>query len=423
MASVRVALLNTKDVSGGAARATHRIYSSLQDTDIEAKLFVQRKDTDDPNVVGPEGKGYKLLAKARPYLERLILSPYRSRANRRFTPALTYDTVAARVDEFDPDVVHLNWVGYGFLNLETLLSFDAPLVWRMPDMWLMTGGCHYAYDCDRFENRCGSCPQLGSSHDWDLSRLTWRRKARVFDRLNLTVVAPSTWLAEQARASSLLGDCDVRIIPNALDTELYRPVDPTVGRELFGLDGDRQTVLFGAIEATSDSRKGFDELRAAISEVAERYESPGDVELVVFGADEPVDGPDFELDVTYVGYLNDEPSLAALYAAADVMVVPSLYEGFGQTVSESLACGTPVVAFDATGPSDTVDHRENGYLAEPYDPEDLARGITYVLEDPARADKLGRNAREKALRVYRSETVCRQYRSLYKDVVAGRATE
>jgi len=405
MTSVRVALLNTKDVSGGAARATHRIYSGLQNTDVEVKLFVQRKDTDDPNVIGPEEKGQKLLAKVRPYLERLVLSPYQGRANRRFTPALTCDTVAARVNECDPDVVHLNWVGYGFLNLETLMSFDAPLVWRMPDMWLMTGGCHYAYDCDRFEDRCGSCPQLGSSHDWDLSRLTWRRKARVFDRLDLTVVAPSTWLAEQARASSLLDDCDVRVIPNALDTETYRPLDPVVGHELFGLDGDRQTVLFGAIEATSDSRKGFDELQAAISTVAERYESPENVQLVVFGADEPADGPDFELDVTYVGYLNDEPSLAALYAAADVMVVPSLYEGFGQTVSESLACGTPVVAFDATGPSDTVDHRENGFLAEPYDPDDLARGITFVLEDPKRAAKLGRNAREKALRVYRSQVV------------------
>jgi glycosyltransferase involved in cell wall biosynthesis len=280
-------------------------------------------------------------------------------------------------------------------------------------MHAMTGGCHYAGDCDGFESKCGSCPQLDSESDFDLSRLNWHRKHHHWDDLDLTIVTPSTWLAEQAEKSSLFGDHRIEVIPNALDTEMYRPRDPQLGRELFDLPDDKRLVLFGAVDPMGDHRKGADLLQKALQSLSGTLT---DVELVVFGASEPDDPPDFGFPTHYTGFLHDDPSLVFLYSAADVMVVPSRYEGFGQTVSESLACGTPVVAFDATGPKDIVDHRETGWLAEAYEVEGLSQGIKWIIKEADQVS-LSERARERAVEQYHSKWVAEAYLNLYESVI------
>jgi glycosyltransferase involved in cell wall biosynthesis len=185
-----------------------------------------------------------------------------------------------------------------------------------------------------------------------------------------------------------------------------------LGREFLHLPEDKRLVLFGAVDPMGDYRKGADLLQEALQSLSGELE---DVELVVFGATEPADPPDFGFPTHYVGYLHDDPSLVLLYSAADVMVVPSRYEGFGQTVSESLACGTPVVAFDATGPSDIVDHKETGWLAEAYEAEELAVGTEWVLETADR-EAVGDVARARAVSSYLQSTVAKTYAELYDDI-------
>ncbi len=406
-------LVNTSD-TGGSATATRRIHDGLRRVGVDSRLLVQEKGSDDPTIVGPEstvGRGWSLV---RPHVDMLPLRLYGRGGG--FAVNWLPERKLRTIRRFDPDVVHLNWVWRGALSVETIGRIDRPVVWRLPDMTALTGGCHYADGCDRFEDRCGTCPQLGSDRDRDLSRLTWHRKRRAWDDLDLTVVAPSEWLAEQARRASLLGDRRVEVIPNGLDVETYRPRDPALGRELFDLPEDRRLVLFGAVDPMGDGRKGADLLRAALQSLGE--DPPADVELVVFGASRPADPPEFSFPTHYTGYLHDDQSLALLYSAADAMVVPSRYEGFGQTVFEALACGTPVVAFDATGPKDQIDHRETGYLAEPYDPESLAAGLRWVLEDDERRAAVGERAREVVERRYDHREVARRYLELYGEVRA-----
>jgi glycosyltransferase involved in cell wall biosynthesis len=317
-----------------------------------------------------------------------------------------------RIEEIDPDVVHLNWMGRGTMSIRSIGEIDRPVVWRFPDMHAMTGGCHYAGDCDGFERKCGSCPQLDSERNVDLSRLNWHRKQHHWDDLDLTIVTPSTWLAEQAEKSSLFGDHRIEVIPNALNTETYRPRDPELGREFFNLPDDKRLVLFGAVDPMGDYRKGADLLQEALQSLSG---SLSDVKLVVFGASEPDDPPDFGFPTHYTGFLHDDPSLVLLYSAADVMVVPSRYEGFGQTVSESLACGTPVVAFDATGPKDIVDHRETGWLAQPYESGELARRIDWLLSK-ADQETVGNRSREQIVEKYEHSRIAQQYADLYRNI-------
>lgn len=402
-------LVNASD-TGGSATATRRIHEGLRRMGVDSRMLVQEKSSDDPTIEGPTSTVGRAWSLARPHVDMLPGRLY-GRSD-GFAVNWLPERMNRRIERIDPDVVHLNWVWRGALSVRTIGRIDRPVVWRLPDMAALTGGCHYAEGCEGFAERCGSCPQLDSDREWDLSRVTWHRKRRAWADLDLTVVAPSTWLAEQARRSSLFGDERIEVIPNGLDVETYRPRDSSLGRDLFDLPEQKRLVLFGAVDPMGDHRKGADLLQAALRSLA--ADPPGDVELVVFGASEPADPPDFGFPTHYTGFLHDDASLALLYAAADVMVVPSRYEGFGQTVFEALACGTPVVAFDATGPRDQIDHRETGWLAEPYDPEELAAGIRWVLA--ADTGDLSAAAREHAADSYSSRRIAREYLRLYESV-------
>ena len=93
-------------------------------------------------------------------------------------------------------------------------------------------------------------------------------------------------------------------------------------------------------------------------------------------------------------------------------------KAFGQTGSEAQACATPVVAFNTTGLKDVVDHKETGYLAQPYEVEDLATGITWCLSDKERLKKLGGQARDRAVKLWSPEVVVPQYLDVYKKAIS-----
>ena len=413
--SLRPLLINASD-TGGSATATRRIHSGLREIGVDSRLLVQQKSTDDPTVVGPESTVGQAWSLARPHVDMLPLRAY-GRSD-GFAVNWLPERKLRTIDELDPDVVHLNWVWRGALSVETIGRLDQPVVWRLPDMAALTGGCHYADGCERFTNRCGACPQLSgplAGRERDLSRLTWRRKHRAWADLDVTVVAPCEWLAGLARESSLFGDRRVEVIPNGLDVGTYRPRDPSLGRDLFDLPEDARLVLFGAVDPMGDGRKGADLLQAALTELSDSDEVD-DVELVVFGASEPLDPSEWGFPTHYTGFLHDDPSLVLLYSAADVMVVPSRYEGFGQTVFEALACETPVVAFNATGPRDQIIHRETGWLAEPYDSVELAAGIEWLFDNPERRATVGKRARETVVERYDRRDVARRYLALYDEV-------
>ncbi|NEO27037.1 MAG: glycosyltransferase, partial [Kamptonema sp. SIO4C4] len=279
------------------------------------------------------------------------------------------------------------------------------------------GGCHYTEGCDRYQESCGQCPQLASQREKDLSHQVWKRKQKAWKNVNLTIVTPSRWMADCVQASSLFRERRVEVIPFCLDTQLYRPIERPIARQLLNLPPDKTLILFGAIAATADRRKGFHLLIEALQRLSQS-EQLTNTELVVFGADEPDNPLDLGFKTHYLGSFADDISLALVYSAADVMIVPSLAESFGQTASEALACGTPVVAFNATGLKDIIDHQENGYLATPYEVEDLAQGIAWVLAGEERYQKLSVNAREKVENCFNLELQANAYHALFKDILA-----
>jgi len=208
----------------------------------------------------------------------------------------------------------------------------------------------------------------------------------------------------------------MEVIPNGVDIERFRPLDPVRAKKHFGFAPDRPVVAFGAVNATTDHRKGFSKYCEAVKRLFQMGWRDR-VEFVVFGDTVPESERDEDLPMRFIGRVNDDRELATLYSAADVTVVPSLQEAFGKTVIESFACATPVVAFRTGGPADIVDHKRNGYLAKPFDAKSLADGIAWCAADPIRLRDLGREAREKVVLEYDILAVARRYHDLYRRIL------
>lgn len=413
---MRVVIVSHSDLAGGAARGAYRLHECLLAAGIDSMMLVQRKVGHDERVVECGGILSRLAprfaSRLRARLETLPLRWYPKRPpSTVFTTAWVPSRLAATINRMRPDIVHFHWVGWGMLRFEDLPRIRAPIVWTLHDMWAFTGGCHYDQECGKYVARCGACPMLASHREHDLSRWTWNRKHRALAKVgSLTVVGLSRWLAECAAKSSLFAGRTVVNLPNPLDTDFFRPVDRAAARRKHGLPLDKKLILFGATDSTGDPRKGFDKLVAALGRL-----DPTAAELVVFGGRHGLEHLPFRTHVL-VDFIPD-PDLVELYAAADVMVVPSLQENLAATIMEPLACGTPVVAFGIGGNVDMIDHGSNGSIARPFDVDDLAACIDGVLRHPD-PDSLRRAARAKVERCYAYPVMGEAYRALYAGLLA-----
>jgi glycosyltransferase involved in cell wall biosynthesis len=410
-------LLSTNDIEGGAARAAYRLHQSLQAIDIPSRMLVQNKRSSSASVIAQKSAVGKVAER----LNDLPLRFYPQRLRSHFSAQWFPDPIAAKVARLNPDLLSVHWICNGYLQIETLAKLKKPLVWTLHDMWAFTGGCHYVQGCDRYTANCGACPQLKSNQNWDASRWIWQRKAATYQNLDLTLVSPSHWLADCAQKSALLQDFRIEVIPHGLDLEVFKPIETQVARRLLNLPQDKQLVLFGAgSNAVDDPRKGLQLLQAALKHLSQT-EGGDRFELVIFGTSAPETSLDLGFRANYLGRFYDDIALSLIYAAADVMVVPSVEEAFGQTASEALACGTPVAAFGATGLKDIVDHQLNGYLAQPFAVDDLAQGIAWILADRDRHHQLRERSREKAEKEYSLKLQAERYAALFTDVLAAKS--
>ncbi|NMG33878.1 glycosyltransferase [Azoarcus sp. TTM-91] len=409
---VDILLVNTMQKSGGAARAAWRTFLGVSRGRPGARYLTLVKDDLRADVVGRYHWSLKgVLAVRFASLDRIPMARYPQRLPVTFTPAKWINPLRVPLSRFRPRLVHLHWLASSLLRVEDLGRIRAPVVWTLHDTWAFTGGCHYTGDCGGFQSRCGRCPQLGSERDDDLSREIWLRKQKAYGELNLTVVAPSRWLAELARRSSLFAGRRIEIIPNGLDTDVFCPLDKAAAKTFLGIDAAHPVLLFGA-QWLTDRRKGGDLLAAALAKI----EFP--CTLLTFGEGQLALTTNPNLAVRSLGSLSDDVSLALMYSAADVFLCPSREDNLPNTVAEAMACGTPCVAFDANGLPDMVTHQVDGWLAKAFDPEDLARGIRWILSHP-QPEVLRNAARAKAVAEYSLDVMSARYAALYSELTGG----
>lgn len=406
---MKILIVNTYDIQGGAARAAMRLHKALLKKGVNSEMLVQNKISDEHTVMGPVSKIEKLSVKIRSFLDPLPLRPYKNRSKTHFSPSgAPFSNIVDEINKREADIVHLHWINEGMIPIKDLAKIKAPIVWTLHDMWPFTGGCHYSDGCNRYQKKCGSCIVLNSSLESDLSRKIFNRKLKAYSKIEeLTIVGLSKWLNSCSESSSLFSDRNHIHLPNPINTDIFKPFNKQHARMLWDLPNDKKLILFGAMGATSDSRKGFNLLKQGLQKV--NHEN---VELVIFGSSTPKNDQSFGFKTHYVGRINDDVSLVTLYNAVDMMVVPSLQENLSNVIMESLSCGLPVVAFSVGGNCDMIEHKRSGYLVKPFDIDDFGNGMNWILYNTD-YEELSKNSRNKVLRSYDQNIVIQQYIDLY----------
>lgn len=421
---MKVLLVSTSESMGGAAVAARRLTEALRHDGVEATLMVLHRTSDSPHVVSI---GRRWQQRMRFLWERLVIA-FGNGFHRRNLFAVSiantgFDITRTRAFR-EADIIHLHWINQGMLslrNLQKIFQSGKPVVWTLHDMWPCTAICHHAHACVAYRSECHRCPFLGGNHDHDLAWRTFHRKKALLEGVSLQVVTVSRWLQGLSQSSVLLGSKPTAVIPNTISLTTFHPYDRVACRREFGLPADKAIVIFGAARI-DDPIKGFTFLADALKLSMERgFFAADDLHVVLFGTikeDSAALLATIPVTYTYLGMQTDADRIARLYSAADVVACTSLYETFGQTLIEAMACGCIPVSFGNSGQSDIIDHRTNGYLARYLSADDFAEGLHWALHTADHA-AVQREARRKVEEHYAAPIVARQYEQLYKERIKG----
>lgn len=399
--------INQSDTSGGAAIAGYRLHKSLLSNGIDSRLLVQ--------IVNSSSKRVASI----PRQSRIENQIYRLTKHLGLNNINLISTFEVTKHTFyqDADIINFHNLHGRYFNYLAVpsLTENKPAVLTLHDMWSFTGHCAYSYDCERWKIGCGKCPYPDTypAIQRDNTRLEWKLKNWVYNRSNLTLVSPSTWLTEQVK-QSMLSRFPIHQIPHGIDTEAYQPLEVEQCRSLLGIPTEKKVLMFGAA-SLKDSRKGGDLLLKALSGLSESFKA-GTVLLTLGHGGEAI-AESVGIQTVNLGFVGSDHLKAVAYSAADLFLFPTRADAFGLVAQEAMACGTPTVAFKVGGVPDIVRPNSTGYLAEPENVEDFRNGILQLLEDQDLRDRMSKECRQVVLEEYSLELQAQRYIELYRQAL------
>lgn len=403
---MKILHINQSDVQGGAAIAAYRLHKELLHRSAQSRLIVRRPISGDAEV---ESMGFRrvpdgILAKASSIVGLNDLFTYRSYKLHR------------RIWYREADVLNLHNLHPGYFNYLSLpaLTRNKPAIHTLHDMWAITGHCAYSYDCVRWQNGCGKCPSRKEYPEigFDNTRLALKLKKSAYMRSNIHLVAPSRWLMGLLEKSILSG-LPRHHIPNGINLEVYKPLDSGECRKLLGLPPRTFVVMFAA-ESLADRRKGARYLNEAISLLPSSLQK----QVVLLGLGRgSMSVLDSDLATCFLGYVHNDHLKAIAYSAADLFLFTSVQDNLPLVLQESMACGTPMIAFDVGGVSDLVRDSETGSLVGSGDVQAFAARIEALLQDDNGRRGMGERCRKIAESEYSIELQADRYLELYRSVI------
>ncbi len=273
-----------------------------------------------------------------------------------------------------PDIIITYWVT-DFINAQTLSELykltQAQIYCFLVDNAPLTGGCHYPWDCSGFKHDCLNCPAILTAKDKPIASQNLAFKKKHLPE-STKAVAFSTSDYDRACQSALFRDSQVLKLIGFVDETKFTTGNRLLARAYFSLPADKQIIFFGA-SSLKERRKGMALLLQALSSL------PMDAICLLIAGESTL--PLAGISAKQMGYLSEDELITA-YQAADVFICPSLEDSGPMMINQALMCGTPVVAFNTGVAQDLVITGETGYKARLGDVDDLAQGITYLLNLP-----------------------------------------
>jgi len=369
----RVLHLNMSSPAGGASIGALRLYRALLNAG-EESLFIGafREQTGDATMRLPDKLSLteRLLEKVTWHLGLSYIHAFRTASRLLRDPWFQ-----------KADIVHLHNLHGGPFSYLALpaLARAKPLVWTMHDMWAITGHCGFSHGCDRWRSGCGECPflEIYPCAARDATRWEWYLKHRSISRARPVFAAPSRWLC-RLTAEAFPGP--VHCIPYSIDTAVFPPIPPLVARQELGLPADRM-LLLSAASHLGDARKGGHLLAEALRKLPDALLQRTAFVSLGEGSGAWLDElRSRSVPVYTLGFISDTRQLARVYSAADLLLFPSMYDNLPIVVLESLACGTPFLAFSIGGMPDLNATPGSGGLVPPYDVPLYANRLREMIE-------------------------------------------
>lgn len=413
---MRIVHLATHDLKGGAARSAWRLHQGLRGIGVDSRMVVRSKWSNDPTVAGIDDSACAV------WHER-ILTPYIVRrlpqGSPWFTSGVINMDIAAHPWVQGADVVHLHWVAewLSASAIGELLKIHKVVCWSLHDLWAVTCGSHFP-GCNTPQDDTWQTASGLPSAIAEIGRREFQRKCKLLACRQIQTIAPSRWIGQMAKASIIGSRWPVESVPYGVDTSVFRNADQSSGRARWNLPSDKVLLLFGCANV-AERRKGLHLLIEALSAIGFKRES---VALVIFG-DAKTDLPELSIQVHRVGHIANDSTLASLYAAADAYICAAIEDNLPNTVIEALACGTPVIGFNAGGLPDLVVNGQNGLLAPCGDVKALAAHLFSFVTNPAMLRQMQAVTRNADKAVYSIETQARRCRELYQRLDAKTSME
>ncbi len=424
---MKVLLINSFD-KGGAANSCKRLHLGLLSKNIESEVLLKSKQNNWPNSFiysfKSPAKWFSTSDKIKNKVKRILIEfKFYSPQNKKDETKefLSFRSTGLEMFSFpnsgsditqtdlykETDIINLHWVA-NFLDYISFFEKNTkPVVWTLHDMNPFSGGEHYEEKYLGIDNFGFPIRRQVSEEEITVTKKNIEIKKQALAKVNnLTIVAPSEWLAEEARKSELFKDYPVLCVPYGLDAEIYSPRDQNYSRDLLGISKDKKVILFVA-DSISNNRKGFVYLKRAFQQLTNK-----NVVLCAIGQ------KNSELEsinnILELGPIYDERMMSVAYSAADVFVIPSLMDNLPNTVLESIMCGTPVIGFPVGGIPEMIIDGKNGLLTKEISVNSLVETLTDFLDKPERFDK--DEIRADALKKYDQKIQAERYISLFKEI-------
>lgn len=380
MQHIKVLHINTSGV-GGAAIACHRLHRLMLSAGLHSKvLHLYNNIPKDENF---SFIGYSAFRRFTNHaLYDIVHRDLKPEAYVFNEPAPISSGIANHPLLAEADVIYLHWVLGGFFSkkdFEEVAQLGKPIFCFTHDMWWITGGCHYVFDCNGYKTGCKTCHLHKHFPWWTRSQATWKKEF-YSQHPNIRFISPSDWLRKCTDAAYAVGTDRCDFIPNIVPDSIFHYIDKKVAREHFDLPQNKTIVSFG----TADNKnwvKGINYLVEALNSI-----NNPQLMLCVYGSD-----GDKELErqikhpIRFLGRLCAE-EVAFASAAADVFVSPTIAESFGQTLLENIKCGTPVISTRTTAVPEIVKDGINGFLVEPRNSKQLLCAILNFISNPLKLD-------------------------------------
>ena len=420
--------INTFGISGGAGKAAYRLHKGLLNAGQRSRYLVKETTATVPGIITAQPdvifekniKNDHLINKYYIWYNRTELS------NTYFSFSYPGFDLSKSKQIRDADIVNLHWTE-DFLSpvsLNYLFAQNKQVVWTLHDQKPFTGGCHYSGGCKNYQDLCRDCPQL-QDDPFGLPTAILKDKIELFKDADLTIVTPSSWLANEARKSSLFKSNRIEVIPNAIEVDVYCPVDKKAAKNRLDIDSDTVTIMFGTADAREE-RKGLKHLISALSYCIKdkEFKKLADAKKVMIICVGKMDASIKELPIPLLdmGYIEDDGDMARIYNASDMFVLPSLEDNLPNTMLEALACGTPVISFDIGGMPDVIVDDVNGKLVSFKDDVQLSRVILDLVFNPEKRSSMGVKGSLLMHEKYKLEDQANSYLNLYDDILSNRGS-